>query len=247
MEGTTLYMISPTGSYMEWIWEIPIRPGISSIGYVAPGSAVKTQRAAGLSSQDILARQCRSFPRLRDIVDQTGISEVATTTFLCRTYQGVCGTNWIIIGEAASQSDPITGNGVTAALRHAEEASALIRRYRHRGTISPLARAAYNLRVTSVGRYFNSLIEKLFYQPALRDRLGLSRTARIYTVPAWLMNLIYTRTRPRTLLRTLGISLAMAALRAITWTAYQGGALLDRRTARRSQQTVSGEEQLYAL
>ena len=247
VEGTTLYMISQAGEYMEWIWEIPIRPGISSIGYVAPGSSVKRQRAAGLGSQDILARQCRRFPRLRDIVDQYGISEVATTTFLCRTYQDVCGTNWIIIGEAASQSDPITGNGVTAALRHAEEATALIRRYRHRGTIPPLARAAYNLRVTSVGRYFNSLIEKLFYQPALRDRLGLFGTARIYTVPAWLMNLIYTRTRPRTFLRTLAISFAMAALRAITWTAYQGGALLDRLTASRShRKKLSGEEQLHA-
>ena len=247
VEGTTLYMLSPSGDYMEWIWEIPIRPGISSIGYVAPGSSVKTQRAAGLSSQDILVRQCRSFPRLRDIVDQTGISEVATTTFLCRTYQDVCGTNWIIIGEAASQSDPITGNGVTAALRHAEEATALIRRYGHRGTIPPMARVAYNLRVTSVGRYFNSLIEKLFYQPALRDRLGLFSTARIYTLPAWLMNLIYTRTRPRTLIRTLAISFAMATLRGITWTAYQGGALLDRSTANRTdRQMLSGEEQLYA-
>jgi flavin-dependent dehydrogenase len=248
VEGTTLYMISPPGAYMEWIWEIPIRPGISSIGYVAPGSAVKTQRSTGLTSQGILARQCRSFPRLREMVDQTGISAVATTTFLCRTYGGVCGTNWIIIGEAASQSDPIAGNGVTAALRHAEEASALIRQYRHRGTIPPLARATYNLRVTSVGRYFNSLIEKLFYQPALRDRLGLPSTARVYTVPAWLMNLIYTRSRPRTLMRTLAISFAMGALRAITWTAYQGGALLDRRAVSRShRQTFSGEEQLYAL
>jgi glycine/D-amino acid oxidase-like deaminating enzyme len=37
VEGTTLYMLSPAGEYMEWIWEIPIRPGVSSIGYVAPG------------------------------------------------------------------------------------------------------------------------------------------------------------------------------------------------------------------
>jgi flavin-dependent dehydrogenase len=248
VEGTTLYMLTSPGDYMEWIWEIPIRPGISSIGYVAPGSSVKTQRAAGLTSQHILARQCRTLPRLRDIVDQTGISEAATTTFLCRTYQDVCGTNWIIIGEAASQSDPITGNGVTAALRHAEEGTALIRRHHRRGTIPPLARAAYNLRVTSVGRYFNSLIEKLFYQPALRERLGLFSTARIYTVPAWLMNLIYTRTRPRTLPRSLAISFAMAALRALTWMAYQGGALLDRRAASRShRQILFGEEQAHAL
>ena len=91
---------------------------------------------------------------------------------------------------------PITGNGVTAALRHADEATALIRRYRRRGTIPTLARTVYNLRVSAVGLYFNSLIEKLFYQPALRDRLGLFGTARIYTLPAWLMNLIYTHSSP---------------------------------------------------
>jgi hypothetical protein len=33
VEGTTLYMLSPAGEYMEWIWEIPIRPGVSSLGY----------------------------------------------------------------------------------------------------------------------------------------------------------------------------------------------------------------------
>ena len=244
VEGTTLYMLTPAGDYAEWVWEIPIRPGFSSIGYVAPGSSVKRQRAAGLGSKDILARQCRKFSRLREVVDETGFFDATTTTFLCRTYEGVCGTNWVIIGEAASQSDPITGNGVTAALRHAQEATALICRNRQRGTIPASARAVYNLRVSAVGRYFNSLIEKLFYQPTLRDRVGTFATARIYTVPAWLMNLIYTRMRPRTVVRTLAICFVMSALRAMTWAAYQGGLLLDRRSGNRSQQPVSphGEE-----
>lgn len=48
VEGTTLYMLSPAGEYMEWIWEIPVRPGVSSIGYIAPGSKVKVERAHGL-------------------------------------------------------------------------------------------------------------------------------------------------------------------------------------------------------
>ncbi len=245
VERTTLYMINPAGDYMEWIWEIPIRPGFSSIGYVAPGSSVKAQRAAGLSSHDILANQCRRFPRLREVVDHSGFSDAATTTFLCRTYEGVCGPNWVIIGEAASQSDPITGNGVTAALRHAQEATTLICRYRRRGTIPARARDVYNLRVSAVGRYFNSLIEKLFYQPALRDRLGLFGTARIYTVPAWLMNLVYTRMRPRTLLRTLAIGLVMSALRRLIWAAYQGGILLDRLSASRSP--LAGREDAHAF
>jgi flavin-dependent dehydrogenase len=249
VEGTTLYMISPPGEYMEWIWEIPIRPGFSSIGYIAPGTSVKTQRGAGLSAQDILVSHCRTFPRLREIVDRAGVQEVATTSFLCRTYEGVCGTNWLIIGEAASQSDPITGNGVTAALRHADEATELIRRYRHRGTIPSLARAVYNLRVLSVGLYFNSLIEKLFYQPMMRDRLGLFGTARIYTLPAWLMNLIYARTRPRgSLVRTLAISSIMATIRMITWAAYQIAVILYRPPAAMvNRETMDSTENIYAV
>lgn len=249
VEGTKLYMIPSLGQYMEWMWEIPIRPGTSSIGYIAPGSSIKKQRAAGLETQEIFLRQCRSFPRLQEIVNQDAVPEVATTTFLCRTYEGVCGTNWIIIGEAASQSDPITGNGVTAALRHAAEAVALIDRYRHRGTIAALARSIYNLRVSAVGLFFNSLIEKLFYQPVLRERVGLFGTARIYTVPAWVMNLVYTRMRPcGSISRTLAIASLLAAIRMVTWTGYKIGSLLLGKPANGSQhQAKPLEEQSYAM
>ncbi len=249
VEGTTLYMISPPGEYMEWIWEIPIRPEVSSVGYIASGWSVKRQRAAGHGTPQILERQCHRFPRLREIVDESGLPEVGTTTFLCRTYEQVCGTNWVIIGEAASQSDPITGNGVTAALRHADEASALISKYRHRGTIPAFARAVYNLRVSAVGRFFNSLIEKLFYQPTLRDRLGLFGTARIYTVPAWLMNLIYTRTRPRgSFGRTLALAWLMTAVRAVTWAAFRTATVFFGDPAIQSaRRSISRSERIYAL
>jgi 2-polyprenyl-6-methoxyphenol hydroxylase-like FAD-dependent oxidoreductase len=221
VEGTTLYMLSQAGEYMEWIWEIPIRPGVSSIGYIAPGSKIKLQRANGLKNSDLLSKQMQKFTRLSAFAKDAPPERVAVTSFLCRTYEGVCGPNWIIIGEAASQSDPITGNGVTAALRHAAEASALIRRYRHRESIPVLARTAYNLRVSGIGRYFNSLIEKLFYESPLRARLGLFGTARAYTVPAWLTNLLYSRMRPRRLLGTVIFCSALVTIRAVAWGLFQ--------------------------
>ncbi|KAA6460346.1 FAD-binding protein [Acidobacteria bacterium AB60] len=249
VEGTTLYMVPSPGEYMEWIWEIPIHPGMSSIGYIAPGSSVKAQRAAGDGTQDILLRQCRTFPRLQDLMEHGPAPETATTTFLCRTYEGVCGANWVIVGEAASQSDPITGNGVTAALRHAQEATALIWRYRQRGTISMRSRSQYNYRVSTVGMYFNSLIEKLFYQSTLRDRLGLFATARIYTVPAWLMNLVYTRMRPAgSWVRTLAITSILNAIRFTAWLAFQAGLVLPVRLAPRSHPSMAMEtERIYAM
>ena len=221
VEGTTLYLLSPAGEYMEWIWEIPISPGVSSIGYVAPGSKVKIQRARGLSNGQLLSEQMQRFTRLSSLVRDGPPERLAVTSFLCRTYSGVCGPNWIIVGEAASQSDPITGNGVTAALRHAAEASALICKYRQRDSIPALARTAFNLRVLGVGRFFNSLIEKFFYQPPLRALLGLFGTARTYTVPAWLTNLMYSRVRPRRLLGTVLFCSALVAMRAVAWAAFR--------------------------
>ena len=216
-EGTTLYMLSPTSEYMEWIWEIPIRPGVCSIGYVAPGGAVKARRARGVTSSSLLVQQLQGFPRFHALA-QRGIQESpSVTSFLCRTFKGVCGKNWIIIGEAASQSDPITGNGVTAALRHAAEASALICRYRHKNNIPFSARSAYNIRVLEMGRFFNSLIEKMCYAPPLRSRIGLFGAGRAYTVPAWSANLAYSRMRPYGLISTVIFCSALACLRMVAW------------------------------
>ena len=230
VEGTTLYMISPKGEYMEWIWEIPIRAGTSSIGYIAPGSKVKTQRAHGLANEEILAGQMSKFAPLASLGPP---ERVAVTSFLCRTYNGVCGPNWIIIGEAASQSDPITGNGVTAALRHAAEASAMICKYQRRESIPALARIAYNMRVLGVGRFFNSLIENMFYETDLRARLGLFGIARAYTVPAWLANLVYSRVRPKRLLGTVLFCSALVAIRVAVWAASR----LSRFFAKRRRDT----------
>ncbi len=124
------------------------------------------------------------------------------TSFSCRTYRGVTGPNWIIAGEAASMVDPITSNGVTSALRHAQEASALIVRSRGKSELQYLARKSYSMRVLQLGRFFNSGIEWLVYDWQVRDRVGIERAATIYTDAAWSMNALYSRLGPRGVLST---------------------------------------------
>lgn len=247
LEGTTLYALSSGGAYMEWLWQIPVTPGITSVGYVAPGSAIKVGRASGLKNPDLLSQQMQRFPGLRALLQHSSPDKVASTSFLCRTYASTCGPNWVIIGEAASQSDPITGNGVTAALRHADEATALIRIYQHRGTIPFLARTAYNLRVSGVGRCFNSLIEKLYYQPPVRSLLGLFGTARAYTVPAWLTNLVYSRTQPRRIAGTIILCSALVTLRAAAWMLFQVSRLLQTKPRHLNQTAPAAERPHRAL
>jgi hypothetical protein len=59
--------------------------------------------------------------------------------------------------------DPMSSNGVTAALKHAAEASRLIIRWRDRGSIPRLTASLYSQRVSSLARFFNSALEDVLY------------------------------------------------------------------------------------
>jgi menaquinone-9 beta-reductase len=202
VEGTTLYMDPMPSEYLEWIWEIPISPETVSVGYVAPGAVFKARRAAGESMSDILRRQLMKFPRFDPLLQQGAHEDVNVTSFRCRVYLESAGPNWLVAGEAASLVDPMTSNGVTAALRHAEEASTLVLKYRSRGELPLRARKAYSDRILQTARFFNEGIEKIVYEPVVRERIKLPVAGAVYTSPAWSMNVVYARLHPDGMLST---------------------------------------------
>ena len=166
-------------------------------------------------------RQLQRFPRLESLARKGADCPPRTTAFQCRTYKGVSGPNWMIVGEAASMADPITSNGVTAALRHAAEASALIAESRERSELPRTARRSYERRVLYMGRFFNSGIEKLVYDWQARDRLGVQRAATAYVGAAWTLNGIYSRLQPLGALSTWAFGALLGALRAAAWICYR--------------------------
>lgn len=218
-EGTTLYIDPlPTG-YTEWVWEIPINPHTISVGYVLDGARVKAARQRGLSTDEILKERLRSIPRFHELVEDCA-EQTAVTSFECRTYKVASGANWVIAGEAASMVDPMTSNGVTSALRHARESAELIIRYRRRHQLPWWARICYNRRVRAMGLFFNSTIERIIYDWPIRDRIGLPLAGDVYTVPAWLSNLLYTRTHPTGPMGTLLFTAILDAVRTGFWAFY---------------------------
>lgn len=220
-EGTTIYMDPVRGEYQDWIWEIPIGPNTLSVGFITTGEAMKKKREQGLGIADIFSQQLAHFPRLAGLSPKDPGMPPRATSFSCRTYRGVTGPNWIIAGEAASMVDPITSNGVTSALRHAQEASALIVRSRGKSELQYLARKSYSMRVLQLGRFFNSGIEWLVYDWQVRDRVGIERAATIYTDAAWSMNALYSRLGPRGVLSTAAFGALLNVLRAGGWTLYR--------------------------
>jgi flavin-dependent dehydrogenase len=220
-QGTTLYMAPSPSRYLDWIWEIPVNPQTVSVGAVTTGEWMKTKRDEGLSVNELYAQELTKFSRFAPLLRTGPISEINVTSFKCRTYSGVAGPNWLICGEAASMVDPITSNGVTAALRHAAEASSLILKYLDTARLPWRGRICYSSRILQMAKFFNSGVEKVVYEPPIRNRFGLQKAGIVYTVPAWSMNVIYARLRPSGVISTLLLYSILGVFRLGAWTVYR--------------------------
>jgi flavin-dependent dehydrogenase len=219
--GTTLYLDPMPAEYLDWIWEIPVSPYMISVGYIATGAAIKAKRERGSSVEDIFREQLMKFPRFEPPLREAVLNPANVTSFRSRVQIGVAGPNWLIAGEAAAMVDPITANGVTAALRHAAEASSLILKYRNQGKLPLHARVCYSSRILQMTKFFNGGIEKIVYEPPVRNRIGVQRSGTVYTSPAWSMNVVYARMKPRGVVSTFLLGLFLGAFRASAWMFYQ--------------------------
>jgi 2-polyprenyl-6-methoxyphenol hydroxylase-like FAD-dependent oxidoreductase len=226
IEGTTLHADGAGPQYMEWVWQIPIHPRTVRVGYVSPGDAVKEKRQCGLSIQDIFDAQLKRFPDLQGLCHDPAKKPPRTTSFRCRVFAKTAGPNWLVAGEAAAMIDPMTSNGVTAALRNAAEASRLIIRFRDRTRIPRLPASLYSQRVLSLARFFNSAIEDVLYDWPIRNRIGPFNAGNVYTIPAWSINVVYSRSRPQGFVSTTLFRLLLASLRyslnALHWFCSRG-------------------------
>ena len=214
IEGTTLYADCGNAGYMHWIWEIPVRGDKISVGFVAPGEAIKAKRQQGLTVEEIFREKLGQFPRFDHLLKAESEISPCVRSFRCRVHGNVSGPNWVIAGEAAAMVDPMTANGVTAALRHAAEGTDLIIRSQHRKSLPLLSRAMYNRRIADIGKFFNCGIEKVLYEGPIRDRVGPLAAGDVYTVPAWTLNLVYSRLRPKSVVFTLLYGFVLSLFRA---------------------------------
>ena len=175
--------------------------------------------------EDILREKLGRFPRFESLLQSVPTISPSVTSFVCRMHGRVAGPNWVIAGEAAAMVDPMTANGVTAALRHASEASRLIIESHHRRRISFLGAAMYSRRVLGLAMFFNRGIERVIYEAPIRNRIGVLQAGDVYTVPAWSLNSIYSRFRPRGVFKTLlfGFLLDLFRVGNICFTGFADG------------------------
>ena len=220
VQGTTLYMDPSPTEYLDWVWEIPVSPESVSVGVVTTGAVMKAKRDQGFTVEEIYQQELSKYPRFEPLIKAGSIGGMSVTSFKCRVYLRTAGPNWLICGEAASMVDPITSNGVTASLRHAAEASSLILKYHSKGSLPWRTRICYSSRIVNMAKFFNGGIEKIVYEPPVRNRIGLQKAGTVYTSPAWSMNVVYARLKPGGILSTLFLNAVLGIFRVSAWVFY---------------------------
>ncbi|HEY6332244.1 MAG TPA: NAD(P)/FAD-dependent oxidoreductase [Blastocatellia bacterium] len=210
-EGTTFYVDPDPGEYLAWIWEIPIRPLVSSIGCVMPADRMKNLHSAGQDVKAIFTAEIAKHTRLARLAAAEPNFEIYTCSYRTYVHERVCGDNWFMVGESASLPDPLTSNGVTAAIRHSKEACAFIteteRRHGGKESQSPIitparTRWVYEKNVRGMGHVFNHSIETAIYATELRKGLGVRSAQKVYTAFSYTINALYSRWQPRTPFRS---------------------------------------------
>jgi hypothetical protein len=66
----------------------------------------------------------------------------------------------------------------------------------------------------SLAKFFNCGIEKVLYDWPVRNYIGPLTAGDVYTVPAWSLNAVYSRLRPRGVVATLMFDCLLSLFRA---------------------------------
>ena len=196
LEGTVFH-VDNSVKYLSWIWEIAITPTKVSVGYIMPADELRELRKSGQSVRQILAEALIKHERFAPLLASQPDYEVSSCSYRTYVNEYACGPNWFIVGEAASMPDPLTSNGVTAAIRHAQAATHFMQKASDAGRLSTLQQQLYNRDILQLPQALNRSIETALYDWPIRQELSPAYAVTIYAMLAYLANALYSKFQPR--------------------------------------------------
>jgi len=107
-----------------WFWTIPISENTTSVGFVSLSADLK---ASGLSPREwFKANLQKSEAVSKRMEGATELIDYRTTTDYSFMHEKFCGSNYFLIGDAATFSDPMFSSGVYLGLESARSAARAI-------------------------------------------------------------------------------------------------------------------------
>jgi flavin-dependent dehydrogenase len=243
--ATGLYFPEPTNSDLSWAWEIPLNEHEVSVGVVMSADRLARLRAGGARPREIFEHGLQRIPRLRRMVDDHAGVELNATSYRPYRHRRVIGPNWLLVGDASAMVDPLTSNGVTSALRHADQATRTVSDAFERGRLRRRDRWAYEHTVPATVVTLEGAMESFLYEPELRRRLGLRWAVNLYAATGVITNSLYAKLRPTNVTRAAACAAMLAASRG--WSRIARGVLTrlgpgaERRPRRRPPAGEQGE------
>ena len=117
----TAFFIDNRDAYLSWVWDIPISPTQTSVGFVLPAETVRARRRAGEHGRGDSPRRTGASPAVSRPARRNPAAAVESTSFQPYVTATVCGPNWLMIGEAAV--DARSADRQWRHLRHASRPS----------------------------------------------------------------------------------------------------------------------------
>lgn len=107
-----------------WVWVIPLRDDITSVGAVCWPDHLKQRRT---DNRAFLMQTLRAIPALRERMEHAEIvGNLHATGNYSYACDRICGQGWIMAGDSYAFVDPVFSSGVFLAMHAAESAASVV-------------------------------------------------------------------------------------------------------------------------
>lgn len=148
-----------------WVWCIPLREGVTSVGAVCWPEYLKQRR--GRNEEFLLATLAQMPDLARRMAGAQMISEVRVTGNYSYTCAQMAGPGWIMVGDAWAFVDPVFSSGVYLAMHSGKQAAAAIGAALDAPAREAELQAAFERRIRRGVRVFSWFIYR-FNSPVMR-------------------------------------------------------------------------------
>ena len=158
--GNVEILMVPNG----WLWVIPFKDGVSSVGAVMPRRWVREQRSRGLSERQLLNAAIAMSPWASGVMQGAEpVGETRMTGDFSYTCSQLHGPGWLALGDAAGFVDPLFSSGVHLAIGAAQIARDAIDTCLRQPEESDTALHQYNDILTRAGKLFLGAVQATYH------------------------------------------------------------------------------------
>jgi flavin-dependent dehydrogenase len=155
-----------------WMWMIPLRDDVMSVGAVCDPEHFRTRRG---DLDQFLLDTVRAHPRARmRMAGAEAVSAAEATGNYSYACERIAGPGWVMAGDAYAFVDPIFSTGVFLAMHGGERAAQLVHAVLQDPRREPALQRAYRRRTDAGLRTFSWFIER-FTSPTMRDLFARPR------------------------------------------------------------------------